>query len=479
MSVFIALLYFINLVFALFLVFYKERDTSVTWAWLLVFVFIPFLGFFLYLFFGYGLSEKERFKVEKQAVLEMYHLKELYDPDGILYDSQSDESDYTQLAHFISELNQTPMTHHNDVTLLTDGEEKIEALLADFEQATTFIHLEYYAFVTDKTGMRLIDVLTEKAKDGVSVCLMYDELGSKGVKKELFNPLIEAGGKVATFITSQKAILKFRANYHNHRKIVIIDGKIGYIGGFNIADQYVETTKKFGYWRDTHIRIYGPATSLLEFRFLTDWNVSVPEEDKLVATKDNFYIGDPIRYANTDIQIVASGPHDEKQQIKLAFVKLILSAKKRVWIQTPYFIPDDTILDALRIARKSGVDVRIMIPDKPDHPFIYRATEYFSEVVMKDDISIYIYNGGFLHSKVLIMDDEVSMVGSANQDIRSYKLNFEASAVLYDDAFNAELTRAFERDLLQSQLMTEEYLSKMSLWVRFKKRTARLFSPIM
>lgn len=479
MSILLIILYLINLLFALFLIFYRERDTSVTWAWLLVFMFIPFLGFILYLFFGLGLSKKERYDIKNQISLDFDSLDNIYDPTLQLYDDIPTDSKKKQLAYFMSNLNHTPLTHHNKVKILVDGQKKLESLLHDIKKAKKFIHIEYYAFVTDDTGMKVVDLLTQKAKEGVEVCLLYDELGSKGVQKSKFSNLIKAGGKIQTFVTSEKAILKFRVNYHDHRKIVIIDGKIGYIGGFNVADQYVETTKKFGYWRDTHLRINGPATSILELRFLSDWNVSVPSNEKLSGKLDYLYHEKPNESAHTDIQIIASGPHDEKQQIKLAFTKLITSAKKRVWIQTPYFIPDDTILDALKIAKQSGVDVKIMIPNKPDHPFIYRATQYFAQVVMKYDVDVFIYEGGFLHSKVLIMDDDVSIVGSANQDIRSYKLNFEASAVMYDKSINKELIHYFSEDLKQSTQMTQQMIDDMSIWLKFKQKTARLFSPIM
>ncbi|RHH71431.1 MULTISPECIES: cardiolipin synthase [Vagococcus] len=479
MSILLIILYLINLLFALFLIFYRERDTSVTWAWLLVFMFIPFLGFILYLFFGLGLSKKERYNIKNQISLDFESLDNIYDSTLQLYDDIPSDSKFKQLAYFMSNLNHTPLTHHNEVKVLVDGKKKLESLLHDIKKAQKFIHIEYYAFVTDETGMKVVDLLTEKAKEGVEICLLYDELGSKGVQKSKFAKLIEAGGKIQTFVTSKKAILKFRVNYHDHRKIVIIDGKVSYIGGFNIADQYVEITKKFGYWRDTHLRINGPATSILELRFLSDWNVSVPENEKLSGKLDYLYHEKPNESVYTDIQIVASGPHDEKQQIKLAFTKLITSAKKRVWIQTPYLIPDDTILDALKIAKQSGVDVKIMIPNKPDHPFIYRATQYFAQVVMKYDVDVFIYDGGFLHSKVLIMDDDVSIVGSANQDIRSYKLNFEASAVMYDKSINTELAHYFDKDLKQSTQMTQQMIDDMSIWLKFKQKTARLFSPIM
>lgn len=477
MTIFIIILYLINLIFALFLVFFREKDTSVTWAWLLVFLFVPILGFFLYLFFGYGLSDKQKFKVERHHVEAMKEIQQLIDPDNVLFSDTYDLD--TPQSDFFYSLNHIPISHHNSVQVITDGKEKMQLLKEDCKKATQSIHLEYYAFVTDETGLSLLDILVNKAKEGVSVKILYDELGSKGIKKNLFKPLIDAGGEVSTYLTSQQALLKFRMNYHDHRKIVVIDNELSYTGGFNIANQYVEVVQPFGYWRDTHIRIEGPASSFLQLRFVMDWNVSVPLNQKISYDKHYFYQKPVSQEANTDIQIISSGPNNENQQIKLTFVKLILSAQKRVWIQTPYLIPDDTIIDALEIAKRSGVDVKIMTPDKPDHPFIYRATQFFSHVLIKKGIDIYSYHGGFLHSKVLIIDDTTSVVGSANQDIRSYKLNFETSAVLIDEKINQDLTSAFNHDLTKSSHLTLETFKNMSPWIRFKQKVSRLFSPIM
>ncbi|MDU1988552.1 MAG: cardiolipin synthase, partial [Enterococcus faecalis] len=294
------------------------------------------------------------------------------------------------------------------------------------------------------------------------------------------NELKKNGGFVQTFFTSQKALLKFRLNYHDQRKIVVIDGKVGYIGGFNVADQYGGTTKKFGYWRDTHLRIQGPAASLLQMRFLMDWNVSSPEKNRVAYQLDYFFkLEALVPEANTSIQMIASGPNSDREQIKLAFIKLITSAKKRVWIQTPYLVPDDSVLAALKVAAASGVDVKIMIPDKPDHPFIYRATQYYGRLLMKENIEILIYNGGFLHAKTMIMDDEVCTVGSANQDIRSYKLNFEANAVLYDKKIIDQLEAIFLEDRKKCTTMTPEVVRDMSKWLIFKQQISRLFSPIL
>lgn len=477
MNFFVIVLYLINLIFSLFLIFYREKDTSVTWAWLLVFLFLPYIGFFLYLFFGYGLSDKQKFNVEN------HHVQALEKTDGFMtpniqsfsFPKEEDSPD----KHFFYSLNRLPVSHHNQVTLITDGQKKLELLKKDLRAAKQTIHIQYYAFVTDETGLSLLDILVEKAKEGLQVKLLYDEMGSKGIKKELLQPLIDAGGEVSTFLTSQQMLLKFRMNYHAHRKIVVIDNEISYTGGFNISNQYVIPTEPFGYWRDTHIRILGPASLLLQLQFISDWNVSVPNIKRIDYTSNFFKQQTDTSQADTDIYVISSGPDNDKQQIKLAFVKEILSAKERIWIQTPYLIPDTTIIDALEIAKRSGVDVKIMVPDKPDHPFIYRATQFYSRLLLEKDIEIYSYNGGFLHSKVLIKDNKTSIIGSANQDIRSYKLNFETSVVLSDLTMNASLSEAFENDLQKSTKLTLETFNNMSLWIRFKQKISRLFSPIM
>lgn len=477
MTLVIITLYLINLIFALFLVFFKEKDPSVTWAWLLIFLSIPIIGFFIYLFFGYGLSDKQKFIVETHNVKIADTIQKFISSETTSFSFPSD-IDYRD-TDFLYSLNEIPISHHNKVDLIVDGQEKLNLLIKDLRKATDSIHLEYYAFVTDEIGLSILDVLEEKAKEGVSIKLLYDELGSKGTKKKYFKPLIDAGGIVSTFLTSQQIFLKFRLNYHNHRKIVVIDNQISYIGGFNIANQYVKSTKRFGYWRDTHIRIIGPASTILQLRFIMDWNISVTESNKISYYDEQFYHKTTNKEDNIDIQIISSGPNNEKEQIKLTFIKLILSAKSKVWIQTPYLIPDDSIINALEIAKRSGIDVKIMLPDKPDHPFIYRATQFYESVLIKKDIEIYSYNDGFLHSKVFIIDDEISIVGSANQDIRSYKLNFETSAIIFDSKFNTDLKEAFINDLTKSTRVTHETFKTMPYWIRIKQKISRLFSPIM
>lgn len=475
-------LYLVNAIIALVTILIKPRDVAAIWAWLLVLFTLPGVGFILYLFFGRGLTDKKKFYLRQSDLKELENFQDFKGDTIDHYDPLMEDPEHQQFVDFFSSLNPMPLTRKNSVTLLTDGQEKLNALLKDIKVAKHSIHIEYYAFVTDNIGQQILSLLEKKAAEGVEVRLLYDAFGSHGTKPKDFNKLIKNGGHVHTFITSQRALLRFRLNYHDHRKIVVIDGKIGYTGGFNIANQYVNVTKKFGYWRDTHLRIYGAAASLLQLRFLTDWNVSVSEEKKVGYHLDYFFQKEPgqdCKHENTSIQLVSSGPNNEREQIKLSFIKLITSAKKRIWIQTPYLVPDDSVLAALKIAAASGVEVKIMIPNKPDHPFIYRATQYYARQLIKENVQMLVYENGFLHAKTLIMDDEICMVGSANQDIRSYRLNFETSAIIYDATFLNQLADQFLIDEEKCTPLTTETVKEMSGWLLFKQQIARLFSPIL
>jgi cardiolipin synthase len=473
-------IYVINALFALITILAKPRDVAAIWAWLLVLFALPIVGFFLYLFFGRGLTDKKKFYLQQSDLRELENFGNFQEESLELYDQAMENAEQQQFVDFFSALNRMPLTRKNHVKIFTDGTAKFNALMDDIRAAKYSIHIEYYAFATDTIGNKILKLLEDKAAEGVEVRLLYDAFGSKETKAKDFNRLIKKGGHVQTFITSQKALLKFRLNYHDHRKIVVIDGKTSYIGGFNVADQYAGTTKKFGYWRDTHLRIQGPASSLLQLRFLMDWNVSSPEKSKVAYHLDYFFkLNDVHPQGNTNIQVIASGPNSDHEQIKLAFIKLITSAKKRLWIQTPYLVPDDSVLAALKIAAASGIDIKIMIPDKPDHPFIYRATQYYARQLIKENIEILVYEGGFLHAKTMIMDDEICTVGSANQDIRSYKLNFEANAVLYDPQVIEALEAIFVEDRKKCQPMTTETIKEWSKWLLFKQQISRLFSPIL
>ncbi len=472
-------LLFINTLIAFITVFRKPRSISSVLAWMVTLVFLPGIGFILYAFCGRGIDGEIVYRFSEHHQSRLKEINRAIERKNAVFFENEEAGEVTLLQRYFTNSTDTPLTKGNKIEFITDGQEKFERLFADIRNAKDNIHVEYYAFFDDHIGNRFVDLLVEKAQEGVEIRLIFDPWGGQSSIK-MFKRLTDVGGKVVPFITSRGLIRKTRLNYHLHRKIVVIDGKIAWTGGFNVGDQYLETTKKFGYWRDTHARIVGTASFLLQEVFLKDWNASVSHEQDTLEYEDRYFVFPEIaECGQTSIQIVADGPESPQQIIKGGFVKMILAAEERIWIQTPYLIPDDSMVDALRIAVRSGVDVRIMIPCKPDHPFIYRATEYYANLLQKQGVKIYIYENGFIHAKTILTDQEISSIGTTNQDIRSYDLNFEVNAFCYDKKVNAEMVEIFEKDMQDSTLLTKEMIDDQSRWLRFRQNFSRLLSPIL
>ncbi len=387
-----------------------------------------------------------------------------------------DASDYKELIIMHLNNNHAVLTQDNKVDIFVDGRKKFDALLDDIAHAKNHIHIQYYILRLDNLGKEIYQALVAKAKQGVQVRILYDDAGSRFLRKSQFKELIELGGEVEAFFPSIFPLINPRMNYRNHRKIVVIDGRIGYIGGFNVGDEYLGKKKKFGYWRDTHLRIEGSSVHPLQTRFILDWNQA--SEDHDIEYADVYFPAIPIK-GTVGLQIVSSGPDSEWEQIKNGYLKLIMMAKKYIYIQTPYFIPDASFMDTLRIACLSGIDVRIMIPNKPDHIFVYWATYSYVGELMKAGAKVYIYQNGFLHTKMIVIDDEASTVGTANIDIRSFKLNFEVNAFIYDRETSHQLALTFEEDIKLSSEFTLELYEQRSLWIKFKESISRLLSPIL
>jgi cardiolipin synthase A/B len=478
-SIFLGFILVLNIMLALIVIFQERRDVGSTWAWLLVLFFIPILGFVMYLLLGQNLSRKHLFQwddFKKTGFGKVYEtqLTELRSDQFYYRNKATKDSKDLIYMHLIN--NQALLTEDNSVEIFTDGKEKFDQLFKDIKGARNYIHIQYYIIKNDNLGKRLIEALTVKVKEGVKVRVLYDELGSRRLPKRLFKEFRAAGGQVEVFFPSKFRFINLRMNFRNHRKIVIIDGKIGYVGGFNVGDEYLGLNDKFGYWRDTHLRIQGMAVYALQTRFILDWNQASDDYD--VDYVPGLF-PENISHGNVGIQVVTSGPDSEFEQIKNGYIKMIMSAKKTIFIQTPYFIPDSSLLDALRIACLSGVEVNIMIPNKPDHLFVYWATLSHVAELLKIGANVYIYNNGFVHAKTLVVDEEISSVGTANIDYRSFKLNFEVNAFLYDEGISRKLTEIFKEDMLVSKLLTIEDYQNRSLEVRLKESISRLLSPIL
>jgi cardiolipin synthase len=309
----------------------------------------------------------------------------------------------------------------------------------------------------------------------VEVKLLYDGMGCMHLPRKFFRPLLDAGGKVASFFPPLLPYINLRINYRNHRKICLIDGEEGFVGGYNIGDEYLGISKEFGFWRDTHIRIKGSALDELELRFLLDWRYA--SHDNFIAAAQYF----PTRseQGKSGVQIVSSGPDSKWSAIKNGYIKMISSARSNIYLQTPYFVPDDSILEALKIAALSGIDVRLIIPGKPDHYLVHWASLSYVGELLEAGVRCYTYNRGFIHSKLIVIDGLVSTVGTANLDIRSFELNFEVNAFIYDEKLSQDIEASFIKDLDDcTEITIEGYLSR-SLSVRIKEAFCRLLSPLL
>lgn len=469
----------INTFVAIITVFSQKRDIATIWAWLLVLITLPVVGFFIFFLVGSRISNKKIFRLRTQDQRGLEQIadnqrRQLQKIEQLLPIPDS----ASELVRLFLTSDDAVLTRGNDIQTFTDGYEKFKALFEDIQHASHHIHLEYFTIYDDRVGNQLIDLLTQKAREGVEVRVVYDQFGSHGQHHDMYKRLRDAGGVAAPFLMRRFQLLTLRFNFRNHRKIAIIDGAIGYVGGFNVGDQYLGYFKKFGHWRDTHIRIHGDAVLSMQSRFLMDWNATAEEKELLTQTIDYFPEISQLP-GRAMVQIVSSGPDNDMKQIKQGFMRMFASARSEITIQTPYFIPDSAVLETLEIAVMSGVRVRLMIPNKPDHPLVYRATQYYAKELIELGAEVYRYDGGFLHSKVVIIDHEIGTVGSANMDIRSFVLNFETNAFVYDPEFATHLETLFEKDIDSSTRLTIEDFEKQSFWLTFLQKFSRLFSPIL
>lgn len=477
-TVLLGILTVLNIILAGIVVFLERRNVSATWAWLMVLIFIPVLGFLLYIIFGQNMSRRRIFKWDKHE--HTYIQRAVFAQMKLIEENQSEFrnpviQNYNDLIFLHLNNNEALYTENNSVQIFTDGHDKFESLMNDIRAAKEHIHLIYYIIRDDELGRQISKLLAEKAKQGVEVRLLYDDSGSRHLSRRFKREIEQAGGTIVPFFPGKIPMINLRVNYRNHRKLAIIDSKIGYIGGFNIGNEYLGLNQRFGYWRDTHLRIVGEAVNSLQSRFMLDWN----QASKVKISFKEYYYPTQKLLGDIGIQIVSSGPDSEWEQIKHGYIKMILSAKKYVYIQTPYLIPDESLLDALKIASLSGVDVQIMIPNKPDHPFVYWATYSNAGQLLRAGVKIFTYENGFLHAKMIVVDGKIASVGTANIDVRSFRLNFEVNAFLYHPDIAQNLATIFNSDIRLSSELTLEKYQKRSIMIQTKESISRLLSPIL
>jgi cardiolipin synthase len=472
----VSLCFILNIFAAIIIIFIEKKDPAPAMAWLLLLFLIPILGFFLYVFFGQNIYRKRMFNIkqeddEKVRVLFRQHKQELKDNKELVSLALSGHDD---LMRMLLDSNDSFLYAENRVKVYTDGNEKFHDLIEDLRGAKDHIHMEYYIIRNDRLANEIMTLLAQRAREGIEVMLLVDGFGTQRLPRKFFKPYVEAGGKLAKFFPSIIPYVSVKENFRNHRKIAVIDGKVGYVGGYNIGVEYLGEGE-LGPWRDCALRIEGNGVQGLQGRFILDWNF---------AAKDNLGL-DPRYFRESDqplgepLQIVSSGPDTKYNQIKESYVKMILSAKESIYLQTPYFIPDQTVNDALRIAALSGIDVRVMIPCKPDHVFVFWASYFNLGELLDTGVKGYTYDNGFIHAKTCVVDGNVCSVGSANWDVRSFKLNFETNAIVYDQRVAKEMKDAFLKDLEVCSEVTRERFDSRGNIIRFKEAIARMFMPLL
>lgn len=456
----------------------ERRKTSTTIAWLLILVTLPYMGFVLYLFFGRDISRRRVFRVKENEKKEIRRLagRQFQELErGELPFNEVVSEEFRGLIRMNLKLSHAIYSQDNTVDIFTDGRKKFDRLFDSVRQAKKHIHVEYYIFRNDGLGRRLLELLEEKARDGVEVRVLIDGVGNKFPGSRL-EEARKSGVEVATFFPNKVLpYLELLVNHRNHRKIVVIDGEEAYIGGFNVGEEYLGSNSRMGYWRDTHLRVTGSAVYDIQSRFILDWRLSSGRD--ISGNPD--YFPDQPGTGQVAMQLVASGPENSLEQIKYGFIEMINQASESIDIQTPYFVPDDSLLEAVKIALLRGVRVRIMIPNKPDHIFVYWATYSYIGDLLPFGLEAYTYENGFLHAKTMVADRKVLTCGTANFDIRSFRLNFEANSFIYNQETAGQYTRLFEEDMTLSRQITLEDYQNRPFSVRLKEPVARLLSPLL
>ncbi len=466
------------------MIFIEHKKPIRVTAWSLVLIIFPFLGLLLYVMIGYGLGTKTKLLMKKRKLYnEKYNeaLQEQISHLNTLENKNENLGKYQDIVMLNLQNANSVFYSHNNITYFNDGNKMLESLKNDLLNATKTINIMFYIFANDKTGKQIKDILVEKAKQGVKVRVLYDSIGSLLTHKRHFRKLKKAGGKVEEFFPAFLGLklLNFRANYRNHRKIVVIDGETAYMGGMNLRNDHMGKKKKVSPWRDLHIKIQGQAVYSLQNIFISDWRLSnkIPEKNEEFLN-ENYYSTKHIE-GNTPMQIVSSGPtRNDNRNIEEMMIKMILTAKKSIKIETPYFVLDDEFKNALKIALLCGVKVDIIVPKKPDKYFVYFATLSYLKEIQQLGANIHLYHG-FMHAKALMIDDEVLTMGSCNIDIRSFALNFEVNSIIYGEQNIMPFYQDFEEDKKSSDLIDAKFFKKLIIFKKLGMSISRLFSAIL
>ena len=476
------LVHILNIITILYMIFKEKRSANSIIVWTLILTLLPYVGFIIFLLIGRKVNTANIFVMKKSEMqfFEKY-INKVKNTDE--QDKSLKNSDNYEIIRAVESMEYSPYRNDNEVDLFFDGKELFDEILDSLKKAEKSINIQFYIFKNDELGSKVLKILKEKAASGVEVRLLYDSVGSRSLTKRKLKPVIEAGVKVGEFFPAILKLLNINMNFRNHRKIVVIDSEIGFVGGFNVGDEYLGKDPKFGHWRDTHIKIKGDAVKDLNLRFWADWRYATREDVDLTFTLENV---NPPSLSNSNhskagLQIISSGPNPyNRYEIKWSYLEMIQKSKDYIYIQSPYLILDDSIGDSLKLASISGVDIKIMIPGKGDHPFVYWANLVYAGELLNFGIEIYHYDkNAFLHSKAVVMDDKICSIGTANMDTRSCELNFEVNALIYSEEISKKQREQFEKDMLFCKKLTLEEYSNRSAGIKFKEGFSKLFSNFL
>ncbi|GIM54146.1 cardiolipin synthase [Capnocytophaga cynodegmi] len=475
---FIQIVYIILLIAVCLRIIWDTRSVSKTLAYLLLVIFIPVLGIIFY--FSFGINYRRHKIYNKKLEIDQFFRSELETKIEILRKNHLEQpslSENMEIIRFLSQTEQTFVAPNSSIEILNNGENLFPVLLREMRNAKSHIHIEYYIYENDTVGNQVKEILIEKARQGVEVRFIYDDFGSRSIRKNIVKELEENGVQVFPFHKINFIYFANRINYRNHRKIVVIDGKTSFVGGINVSDKYINSAENELYWRDTHLMIKGVTSLSLQMVFLSDWNFCSNEN---ITIQPTYF---PTDFSNLPkdyyAQIAYSGPDSDLPTILYTTIQAIYSAKEEILLTTPYYIPDTSLQEALIIASLSGISVKLLLPKESDSFLVNITSQSFLEELLRAGVKIYLYKKGFVHSKTFVIDGKWASVGTANLDARSFDLNFEVSALIYNQDIALQLRETFHKDLLDSEILTLEKWEKRPKYKQLAEKILRLTSPFM
>ena len=468
------ILYILLILTVVVIILVDKGDAGRKFAWLLIIAALPVLGILLYFLVGINYRHHWIFDRRHQKYKDIFEKGTNDALNSLLFGHEAESlvrEDFRPLAVLMGRDAYPTVSSGNDFEIITRGERKFELLCEDIRQAKEYIHMEYFKFGNDEGGKAIKELLMKKAREGVKVRFILENIANFPIRPRYYNAMREAGVEVVRFTNPRLHFLKFvtSINFRNHRKIVVIDGKIGYTGGMNINDNY------FNLWRDTHLRITGPAVASLQYAFMDSWLTAGAEVDRPLID----YYPSAITTGGKLMQIVQDEPDLPMPMLLYSYEWAIQHARKYIWLQTPYFVPPEPVLDAMKITALSGVDIRIMLPERADNFITRPANRAYYEEILKAGVRLFLRQGEFIHSKTFVCDDYLSSIGSANIDSRSFDINYEINTYIYDEETAQKCKAIYEADLEKSRELTLEEWSKRPWYNRLAESIIQLLSPLL